>query len=167
MRQQVDDRIKPPVARAGVHRRGIDSRRVRARFSDVHVAPCGSGTFAAIRADSNVVWMIDARTPDVRGARTLDVPIRSAAQTRAESRSPDARRFVFTGIVGDSTGCALVAVRDPEGERPALDFYRIRPGSSAVNKVSARLLLPIGYGNDSIFAIDDRPSHPSEQSTTH
>lgn len=124
------------------------------RFSDVHVAACGTGQFAAVRADTNVVWIVDASTLTTLRTLTLSVAFAGVSAEPRPNNSLDPERFRFTGVLGGDTGCAIVAPRDLDGDHPVLDLYRIGPDQSTVDQFTVPLRFPVAFRRDTLFALD-------------
>lgn len=124
------------------------------RFSDIYVGECGEGQFAAVRADTNIVWIVDATTLDV--VRTISLAIQFAAATRTQSpeKGADPDRFRFAGLLGGRSGCVIVSPRDVDGDHPKLELLKIGAGQSEVDQFTVPLLLPVAFHRDTLFALD-------------
>jgi hypothetical protein len=125
------------------------------RFSDVYVAACGIGQFAAARADTNVVWIVDASTLAIVRTLSVSVAFVGARMTPSPESTPDSKRFRFTGMLGDETGCVIISPQDVDGDAPRLDLYRIGTRQSGVDLFTVPLRLPVAFRRDTLFALDE------------
>jgi hypothetical protein len=125
------------------------------RFSDIHIGECAAGLFAAVRADTNIVWLIDSAKLQTLRTLSIAAPLAVARETHAEQSGADPTRFRFTGLLGDESGCVILSPRDIDGNDPKLDLYRIGASRSEVDKYTVALRLPLAFRRDTLFAVDE------------
>jgi hypothetical protein len=123
------------------------------RFSAVHAAPCGENSIAVVRSDTAAAWLVDKTSLTITASTPLPAELLRAGDTRLDSASPDPRRFHFTGLLGDDSGCIVLGLTSNDSDDPQFTLYWLKPGKP-IRVGSLRTYLPLALRNDTLFSAE-------------